>query len=129
MNFLRAMVETAGAPGSTRFFAEIDDIDGVLPQKDEINFYRVVQECVNNILKHSEAEEATITIHRNGRALALIAHDNGRGFTPGPTKISPLGGFGLTGISERAQLLGGNATFESAPGRGTTVTVEINLRS
>jgi signal transduction histidine kinase len=122
---LRAMIETAGASGSTGFFAEIDDIDGSLPQKDEINFYRIVQECVNNILKHSEAAQATISIRRNGRGLTLMARDNGRGFTPGATTISPLGGFGLTGISERAQLLGGNATFESAPGRGTTVTIEI----
>jgi signal transduction histidine kinase/ligand-binding sensor domain-containing protein len=122
---LRAMIETAGASGSTGFFAEIDDIDGVLPQQDEINFYRIVQECVNNILKHSEAAQATISIRRNGRGLTLMARDNGRGFTPGATTTSPLGGFGLTGISERAQLLGGHATFESAPGRGTTVTIEI----
>jgi signal transduction histidine kinase len=122
---LRAMIETAGASGSTGFFAEIDDIDGWLPQKDEINFYRIVQECVNNILKHSEAAQATISIRRNGRGLTLMARDNGRGFTPGATTSSPLGGFGLTGISERAQLLGGHATFESAPGRGTTVTIEI----
>jgi signal transduction histidine kinase len=122
---LRAMIETAGTSGSTGFFAEIDDIDGSLPQKDEINFYRIVQECVNNILKHSEAAQATISIRRNGRGLTLMARDNGRGFTPGATTISPLGGFGLTGISERAQLFGGNATFESAPGRGTTVTIEI----
>ncbi|MBV9500205.1 MAG: hypothetical protein JO138_12605 [Acidobacteriaceae bacterium] len=122
---LRAMIETAGASGAIGFFAEIDDIDGSLPQKDEINFYRIVQECVNNILKHSEAAQATISIRRNGRGLTLMARDNGRGFAPGATTISPLGGFGLTGISERAQLLGGNATFESAPGRGTTVTIEI----
>ncbi|HEX8892551.1 MAG TPA: two-component regulator propeller domain-containing protein [Terriglobales bacterium] len=122
---LRAMIETAGASGSTGFRAEIDDIDGSLPQKDEINFYRIVQECVNNIVKHSEAAQATISIRRNGRGLTLMARDNGRGFTPGATTTSPLGGFGLTGISERAHLLGGNATFESAPGRGTTVTIEI----
>jgi len=104
------------------------EVDGSLPQKDEINFYRIVQECVNNILKHSEAAQATISIRRKGQGLTLMARDNGRGFTPGATTISPLGGFGLTGISERAQLLGGNATFESAPGRGTTVTIEIKSR-
>ena len=66
---LRAMVESAGSSASTTFYADIDDIDGILPKSAEINFHRIVQECVNNILKHSQADEATISIHRNGRGL------------------------------------------------------------
>jgi signal transduction histidine kinase len=112
------MIETAGASGSTRFFAEIDDIDGVLPQNDEINFYRIVQECVYNILKHSEAAQATISIRRNGRGLTLIARDNGRGFTPGTTRISPVGGFGLIGVSERATYWGAAQRLSRRPGAG-----------
>lgn len=123
---LRAMIETAGASGSTRLLAEIDDIDGVLPQKDEINFYRIVQECVNNILKHSEAAEASIRIRRTESRLQLMVRDDGRGFKPAAKRDSPLGGFGLAGISERAQLLGGKAAIHSAPGEGTTVTIEID---
>src|SRR5262249_42508443 len=51
---LRAMIETAAGACLIAFAVEIDEIDGVLPRPAEINFYRIVQECVNNILKHSE---------------------------------------------------------------------------
>jgi len=123
---LRSMIEAASAASSTAFFAEIDDIDGALPKEAEINFYRIVQECVNNILKHSEAAQASVRIGRTREGLTLTVRDNGKGFEHGSAQGGSLGGFGLTGISERAQLLGGRAAIDSAPGQGTTITIEIN---
>jgi signal transduction histidine kinase/ligand-binding sensor domain-containing protein len=121
---LRAMIE--GASGrSPAFTCEIDEIDGLLDGPEEISLYRIVQECVNNILKHSQAAEASVRVRRNDPGLELIVHDNGHGFALKAGKNDPRGGFGLTGIAERAQLLGGKATIHSAPGQGTTVTVEI----
>jgi signal transduction histidine kinase/ligand-binding sensor domain-containing protein len=123
---VRAMIETAGKSAATSFSAEIDEIDGALLKADEINFYRIVQECVNNILKHSQAEHATIRIRRIGERVVLNVIDDGLGFTPGAKPESPTGGFGLAGISERARFLGGKATIRSAPGQGTTVNVQID---
>jgi len=59
-------------------------------------------------------------------AVSLVVNDNGTGYTQQHAKGNALtGGFGLKGISERAQLLGGYATIQSLPGQGTTVNVEI----
>jgi signal transduction histidine kinase len=98
----------------------------VFPKQTEINFYRIVQECVNNILKHSQAAEASIRIRRAKDLLTLTVRDDGKGFPPDSAQAGSLGGFGLTGISERAQLLGGRAVIHSVPEHGTTVTVEIH---
>lgn len=127
---LGAMIETASAASSTVFSAEIDNVDDAFPKSEEINFYRIVQECVNNILKHAHAAQAVIRVHRIPGHLTVTVGDDGSGFKPDSANSdSRLGGFGLTGISERAQLLGGKATIESAPGQGTTVTIEIDSKS
>jgi signal transduction histidine kinase len=84
-----------------------------------------VQECVNNILRHSQATQAAIHIKRSAERLELVVHDNGRGFTPGDAHH----GFGLAGIRERTQLLAGKLDLQSVTGRGTTVTIVIDLLS
>jgi signal transduction histidine kinase/ligand-binding sensor domain-containing protein len=124
---LKAMIDTASAASWTIFRAEIDDIDSVFPKESEINFYRIVQECVNNILKHSQASQASIRIGRTKDGLTLTVRDDGRGFAQDSSPADSLRGFGLTGISERAQLLGGRAAIHSTPGQGTTVTIEIKF--
>ncbi|HXG66150.1 MAG TPA: two-component regulator propeller domain-containing protein, partial [Blastocatellia bacterium] len=127
---VEAVVKKAAAASPIAFSAAIDDIDGVFPKESEINFYRIVQESVNNIVKHSQATEASVTIRRDGGRLLLTIRDNGKGFTPGATPPDAhRGGFGLIGISERAQLLGGRALIHSAPGQGVTVSIEIILHS
>jgi signal transduction histidine kinase/streptogramin lyase len=123
---LRAMMETAAGASLIAFTVEIDEIDGILPKPAEINFYRIVQECVNNILKHSEAKQATVRILRTEEGLTLTVQDDGKGFFRDSGDADLGQGFGLTGISERARLLGGKAAIQSAPGQGTTVTVEVH---
>lgn len=118
---IEALLKKAEQASGIRFVAALDDLRGALPPETDINFYRIVQECVNNILKHSEATEATVTIRREADRLRLTIRDNGKGFTPG----GEGSGFGLLGIRERAQLLGGQAVIQSAPGQGTTTTLEI----
>jgi signal transduction histidine kinase len=120
------MIETAAGASQTAFSVEIDNIDGVLPKDAEINFYRIVQECLSNVLKHAHAAQASIQIRNTKDLLTLTVRDDGRGFAQESEEIGSIGGFGLTGISERAQLLGGRAVIRSAPGHGTTVMIEIN---
>ena len=121
-----ALVKKASRASTVTFTAEIDDIDDVFPKDSEIAFYRVVQECINNVLKHSQATEASVVVRRGAAELRLTVRDNGKGFTPGAAGGNPAsGGFGLIGILERAQLLGGNPVVHSAPGQGTTISIEI----
>jgi signal transduction histidine kinase len=125
---IEAIVRAARSASEIVFKAEIDDIDGVFPKDLEINFYRVVQEGVNNILKHSQATEAGVTIRRDHYELRLAIRDNGKGFMPGAAKPdSPCAGLGLIGVNERAQLLGGKPVIHSAPGQGTIISIKIAL--
>jgi signal transduction histidine kinase/ligand-binding sensor domain-containing protein len=125
---IQGIVKQASAATTISFTAEIDAIDNVLAKDSEINFYRIVQECINNLLKHSQATTASVTVRRTVNELLLKISDNGRGFTPGATSSgSDLAGFGLIGISERTQLLGGKLAIRSKPGQGTMISINIPL--
>jgi signal transduction histidine kinase/ligand-binding sensor domain-containing protein len=103
--------------------SSIDDIDGFFPPELEINFYRIVQEGISNILKHSEATQAEIRISNDGTHLRLLIEDNGRGFSA--AQLENAGeSLGLIGIAERAEALGGRATIESSERAGTRVIVQ-----
>jgi signal transduction histidine kinase/ligand-binding sensor domain-containing protein len=122
-----AMIERVAASSTIRFMHELGELNGVLQQGDEILLYRIVQESLNNILKHSGATKATVNIAIGEGLLTLTIHDNGRGFTTdGDPRHSA--GMGLQGIAERVRILGGAHKIHSAPGRGTTVTVKIELK-
>ncbi|MBV8896563.1 MAG: hypothetical protein JO051_08625 [Acidobacteriaceae bacterium] len=106
----------------------IDDIDGFFPPELEINFYRILQEAISNILKHSQATEAEIRITREGTKLRMSIEDNGRGFSVGQRERA-AGSLGLVGISERAEALGGRAIVESSGQAGTRIVVEMTRSS
>ncbi|HKX82785.1 MAG TPA: two-component regulator propeller domain-containing protein, partial [Pyrinomonadaceae bacterium] len=125
---IEAIIRASQSASAIEFASEIDDIDGYFPKDAEINFYRIVQECVNNLVKHSEATTASVKIRRSGTYLDLEIGDNGKGFTPGQTE-SKTGGFGLTGIVERAEIFGGNVEIRSAPQQGTTIKIRLNSRN
>ncbi|MGE0132060.1 MAG: two-component regulator propeller domain-containing protein [Blastocatellales bacterium] len=123
---VEAIVKKAAAASEITFTAEIDEIDELFSKESEINFYRIVQESLNNIIKHSAATVAHITIRVDEDRLQLTIEDNGKGFTPGAGSNDHRGGgFGLIGISERAQLLGGKLALHSAAGEGTMITIII----
>jgi signal transduction histidine kinase/ligand-binding sensor domain-containing protein len=125
-NAVLALVKIASKATPARLEADVDELDGFFAKDDEINFYRIVQECLNNVVKHSEATEIQVSIKRQPGALSFGIRDNGRGFTPGSAPVDPMrGGFGLVGIRERAELLGGKAWIQTAPGKGTTVNIHI----
>ncbi len=118
-------LRTCDAAGITLEFSA-DDLAGSLPKEGEIHLYRIVQECLNNIMRHSGATSIRVVIQRKAVGISLTVNDNGVGFSPGPVDGSDRhGGFGLTGIKERAELLQGKAQILSVPGQGTTVTIDI----
>lgn len=90
----------------------------------EGTLYRIVQEAVNNIKRHSKALSAEIRLLQRGDQLLLEIQDDGIGFD---TARVPPNRFGLEGIRERARLFGGKATIRSARGSSTTVSVELPL--
>lgn len=107
-----------------KFITETDNIDGLLSREFEINLYRVLQECLNNILKHSAATTAWLSIKRTAAGAQIICRDNGKGFDPETVSLST--GMGLIGMAERVRMLGGRYMMESAPGKGVTISVTID---
>jgi signal transduction histidine kinase len=93
----------------------------------ETTLYRIIQEALNNVAKHSGAKYASIILHHGSGHVEALIEDDGSGFDP--TKPRPAanerGGLGLSGIQERLSLLGGSLNVESAPQQGTTIVVRI----
>jgi len=125
---IEGLIRSVSTASGIRFDTQLDNIDDLFSEELRINFYRIVQESLNNIMKHAQASEVRIRLERTGTLLSLVIEDNGKGLKPGskPSAHSQSG-FGLTGMAERARLLGG--TFQIRPGNehGTVMMVEIPL--
>jgi signal transduction histidine kinase len=125
---IRTLVDRASENSSVVFASRVEHVDNVFEKDDEIHVYRIVQEAVNNILKHSGATEAAVVIKKRAAAVSVSIRDNGRGFDPAqPSTDSNDIGYGLNGIAERVRILGGTWAIDSPPTGGTSTTVEIPL--
>lgn len=100
-----------------------------LPEHIEVALYRIAQEGVQNVVKHSRALTATVTFEVRERVARLEIRDRGVGFDTAhsSTGLSLEGGYGMLSMAERADLVGGTLSVESAPGAGTTITVTVPL--
>jgi len=113
------------------FASRTENIDGLFDRESEIHVYRIVQEAVSNVVKHSGATEAVVVIKKRETSVSLSVRDNGHGFDVASARSSQTSefGFGLSGITERVRMLGGNFTIHSTPGEGTNLTVEVPISS
>ena len=103
--------------------------DGLFPPEAAIHLYRIVQEALSNVARHSGAREAWVTLGEKENHLDLEIRDNGRGFeTRKEMKRAAGQGIGLMGMRERAEHLQGSFSIRSAPREGTTVSVRVPLR-
>lgn len=94
------------------------------PHEVEINLYRIAQEALHNVYKYAEAKSVEVILERRGDLVLLIIEDNGKGFDL-EKELKENKGLGLTGMLERAALVGGNLVIETAPGAGTTIYVRL----
>lgn len=129
---LRAMFMRIGEVTAITASTELDAIDDALPGEAQVNVYRIVQGCVNNIIKHSHASEASLVARREGREIAFLIRDNGVGFVrtaPSPASggSPPVeGGFGLAGVAERVRILGGRLEITSSAGTTIRIAFDAN---
>jgi signal transduction histidine kinase len=120
---IRLYCEQASTP-SLNIQVHIDDELPELPNKNvELMLYRITQELVQNMVKHSGATQGAIAITVGEKELIVIAEDNGSGF---PTEQSEYG-VGLQNIQSRVKLLQGDITIDSAPGRGTSISITFDI--
>jgi len=122
---IESLVQTASNAAAIEIQTKIENIDDAFAEDLRINFYRIVQECLNNIVKHAGATEASVEVRVQQDEIRLRIRDNGEGFSPQKSSGTTRGGFGMIGMQERASLLGGTVDIQSASGKGTTVTVRF----
>jgi signal transduction histidine kinase len=128
---IRATIEQVTGSSGIAIRGDLDDIDGVFPPADEITIYRILQESLNNVVKHSRARDAHVAVRCHEHHVEMTIQDSGQGFVV-PVSNARAGdraGFGLKGLAERVHMLGGTHTIDSAPGRGTKVSIQLARRS
>lgn len=123
---IEEMVEDVEAASGIEIDCDVERIDALFSKDEEINLYRIAQESLNNIVKHSGASKASISVFVENQKVIMSIRDNGRGFDV-DRAVAEHTGLGLNGILERAKILGGTYTIESGEKKGTTVTVEVPL--
>lgn len=111
---------------SVHLDSEMDESERLLPEVEGAS-YRIVQEALTNVARHSRAAMAEVRLRRDDRDLWISIADGGRGFVVSSVRIE--GSTGLGGMYERATLLGGTFSIESRPGEGTVVAVLLPLTS
>lgn len=112
---------------TTEIILDAEPVTVDIDTKTEGTLFNIVQESVNNALKHAQAKHIWVRLRKNGGVLETTIQDDGRGFDLKKVLASyeQRGSFGLLNIEERAKLIGGNAELHSAPGEGTTVRVIV----
>jgi two-component system sensor histidine kinase UhpB len=123
---LQAMVGNFRARHQIACRLQIPEREPVLETSMATALFRIVQESLNNVVKHANASAVDIEIHCDSGHVTLCIHDNGKGACA--DAIRRTGAFGLIGMRERTAALGGMFSFDSNVDKGTTVTVVIPLR-
>jgi signal transduction histidine kinase len=105
--------------------------DNRLDAELESTVYRIVQEALTNVSRHAEATQAVLRVWREGTMVKASVTDDGKGM-PGSDRLGPRGdglegGFGMGGMRERAELIGGDLDYSPAPGGGTIVSLSVSL--
>jgi signal transduction histidine kinase len=104
-------------------------ISGRLPTAVEIALYRTVQEALTNATKHARAKRVSIQIRRTGAHVCCSIEDDGSGFDVRAIQSDPRKkGLGLLGMQERMNAIGGTLSIDSAPGRGTKLSIRVPVR-
>jgi signal transduction histidine kinase len=118
---MRAFFDRGGPPVELHMDGDWDDI----PETVQLALYRLVQEALQNAIRHADAEEVTVSLYRRGKQVVLRVEDDGRGFDRGAPGWQP--GLGLASMRERVHLLGGDFEILSALGQGTVITAKLPL--
>lgn len=100
-----------------------EGLDHPLDYNTEVMLYRIIQECVNNVIKHAEATTLDLSIIRDADGISATIEDNGKGFDV--KEKQKISGLGLKNIHTRVEYLKGTIDIDSSPGRGTVISLQI----
>jgi ligand-binding sensor domain-containing protein/signal transduction histidine kinase len=123
---LQARLDAVEARGGIHSELQVEGVEQ-LSRPVQAELYNIAREALNNALKHAHAHLVRIRLQFEEAVTELEVCDDGMGFEPAPDRLG--GGFGITGMKERAQKIGGILQIESAPGKGTKVIVRVPAKS
>ena len=122
---IRSLVEDTADSSEMTLSGNIEDIDGLFSKDAEINIFRIIQEGLNNISKHSKATSARVEVVRQNEHIEINIDDNGVGMNGS----SDGSGLGLRGIRERVNILNGQLSISNNFPQGTSVKIQIGLHA
>jgi signal transduction histidine kinase len=118
---LNTLIESIRGGSSIQFETKIEEPQTAVSRDEAINIYRIAQESLSNVIKHSQADRVVVALYETKGHLYFTVEDNGRGIPAAKTD----GGLGLKGIRERAQIINADLQIESSSGRGTRLTFTL----
>ncbi|WP_422104227.1 sensor histidine kinase [Winogradskyella sp.] len=121
---LKALIHEADKNSNIFFTADIEDIDHLVTAKNALHLYRIVQEALNNIIKHSEAKSVSITVRKKCAGIKATIKDNGTGFTI-TEKLRKEGSLGMKTLMERAKIMESSIHILTEPDKGTSIKLTI----
>jgi PAS domain S-box-containing protein len=123
-NAVESMIESVSRSSQIEITSDLDDVSGRLSEEAETSIYRVIQESLHNVLAHSAATKARVSIKASETGMSVTIEDNGKGFER--SMNGNRTGFGLSGIEERARILGGTVVIGSQPNRGSRIDLSLS---
>jgi signal transduction histidine kinase len=121
---IKAMVDKIANASGLKISVDVDPVDDLFDKNQDINVYRIIQEALNNIVKHARAKNVQISVTKLAKMVMLRIKDDGIGFDTN-ARINRASGFGLTSMAERTKILHGTIEFISTAGDGAEIRIEI----
>jgi undecaprenyl-diphosphatase len=126
---LRDFVEAVASQEGLEASIHVEEVHGLSPEAETV-LYRVAQEALRNVVRHADASSVTVTLRGAARAAEVSVQDDGVGFTPDGTDFVRDGHFGIAGMRQRVEMVGGTLDIDSARGSGASVRARVpNARS
>ncbi len=122
---LESLVDAIGASSDLEIDLQVDVGGGRLDPELETTAYRLMQEALTNVVKHADADRCVVELLRDDGALLLVVRDDGRGLDP--SALDRRGGFGVTGMRERARLAGGDLSLGAGRSGGTVLRARLPI--
>jgi len=124
---ISSMIAKVERASGIKIVSELHDIAQSVPSEYKINIYRIIQEALNNVVKHSNAANASVKIITSGNSIVIEIKDDGRGidFSDAAVQSNLVEGFGLKSLKERARLISGELTINSSLNSGTQIKILI----
>ena len=122
---VKNIADKISLPGKLNVEVIAFGLDTRLENTLEVSIFRMIQEILTNIIKHSSANKATIQLTKHDDSLNIIIEDNGIGFNP--SRIDEMEGMGLNNIKKKVQYMNGTFTIDSFEGKGTTIIIDLPI--